>query len=235
MKKIILSLLFISTVLFMANWSKQTSDVSGDRKHRINFYGKIITIGNKDKEKTIENISIDNIFKQIPVYETPTTPTKDIDPKAHLLKANPRDLLEDVRIDLSEIKSIETKRENDNPVIWEYREATAAEKAEKKETASGKVNNEFVEIIVINNDNSKNNYLIEIKKNINFDQRGETAENVTEEKKSADPIESKISFKGLSKLTIEGYTDREMEKREKIKEEKALKDLDHQYPKGMVK
>lgn len=203
-KKVIISLLFTSTILFLANWAKQSSDISGNHKHRINFHGKIITIGNQDQEKEIENISIDNIFKQIPVYVTPTTFTQDIDPKSHILKSNPRDLLEDVRLDLSEIKSIETKRENSDPVIWEYRD--------KKSDQQNKINNEFIEIIVISNDKTKNNYLIELRKTIHFDI-----------KNPAGPIESKVNFKGLSKLSIEGYVDRELEKKDKIKEEKPQK------------
>lgn len=206
MKKVILSSFCICTILVIANWGKQSSDLSGDNKHRINFYGKIITIGNQDQEKEIENISIDNIFKQIPFYVSPTTFTKDINPKDHTLTANPRDILQDVRIDLSEIKSIETKREDSNPVIWEFRDNKSGQK--------DKATSEFVEIIVTSNDKTKNNYLIELRKNVNFD-----------EKNPAGAIESKINFKGLSKLSIDGYTDRELEKKEKITEEKSQKTI----------
>ncbi|MFC1842252.1 hypothetical protein ACFLYU_01185 [Candidatus Dependentiae bacterium] len=216
MKKITLSLLFISALLLLSNWAKETSETAGDKKQRINFYGTIITVGNQDKAEKINNISAANIYKQIPVYVAPTTFTKDINPKTHTISANPKDILQQVRIDLAEIKEIKTKRIEGEPVIWEYKEKNGKQK--------GKIRREFIELIVTSNDDTKNNYLIELRKNLRFDI-----------KNAAGPMESKLNFKGLIKLTIEGYTDRDLEKKEKLekRKRKGKKGLNHKYKKGL--
>ncbi|MFC1841494.1 hypothetical protein ACFLYA_00295 [Candidatus Dependentiae bacterium] len=191
MKKPILTLTFISCILLLANWSKEASDdVSGNRLHRIDFYGKIITAANQDKKPEITNISIDNIYKQIPVYIAPTTFAKGIDPKIRTITVEPKNILTQAKLDLSETKYLIVKRINEEPVIWEYKDE------------SGRVKREYIEVEVVKNDNSKNNYLFEIRKDIIF--------NVDS---GAGPEEQKINLKGLIKLEIDGYRDRELEKK----------------------
>jgi len=213
MKKTILSFLSIITILIMANWAKETSEVAGDKLHRVNFYGRIITVGNQDQEPKIDNISIDNIYKQIPVYLAPTTFTKDINPKTFVIKANPKDILTQVRVDPAEMRSITVRRVEGNPVVWKYMDGD-------------KLRREYIEIIVISNDGSKNNYLIEANKKLHYN-----------EISPAGPKESKLNFKGLRKLTIEGYRDRELEKKKKLdrqyRKRKGKKGLNHRYGKGI--
>jgi len=212
MKKIIISTIFISSVFLLANWSKQVSEVAGDKKQRINFYGNIITVANQDKQPAIDNISIENIIKQIPVYVAPTTFTKHINPKTRTLTANPKNILLKVRIDLSEIKEIEPKRVAEEPIIWKYGEID-------KETGKLKVKREYLELIVIFNDNTKNNFLVEVAKELFFNIKNESG-----------PQESRLNFKGLVRLLIKGWEDRNLEKRNKLK--KIKKGLNHKYPKG---
>jgi len=213
MKKIILSSLSIVTLFIMANWAKQVSDVKGDRLHRVNFYGRIITVGNQDKEPKIDNISIDNAIKQIPVYLAPTTFTKNINPTTFTITANPKEILTQVKIDPAEIRTVTVKRVEGNPVTWKYKDGD-------------KTRREYIEISTTLNDNSKNNYLIDANKTLRFNKVS-----------PAGPLESTQNFKGLIKLTIEGYKDRDLEKNKEIKEKyrkrRGKKGLNHKYPKGI--
>jgi len=214
MKKIIIPAIFISSIFLLANWSKETSDVCGNRQHRINFYGTIVTIANQNEKQKIDNISIENLYKQIPTYLTPTTHTDKINPTKHTIKTNPKSILQQVRVDLSEINTIETKRVQGIPVIWKW----ITDRGKK-------IKREYIEVIAIYNDKTQQNYLVELNKRIFF--------NVTS---PAGPRESKITFKGLKSLTISGYEDRDLEKKDQFykRRTRPKKGLNHKYPKGQV-
>jgi len=195
MKKVSITVGCAAGILLLANWgAREKSEVRGDRLHRINFYGSIITAANRDKETKINNISIGNLIKQIPVYVAPTTRIKNkIDPTKYIIKAPPKDILQQVRLDLYETKYIRTKRVGGNPVIWKH----VKKEPRKKEY---KTKREYIEIIATSKDKTKSNYLIEKRKLLKYN-----------EISPAGPRESKINFKGLIKLTIDGYKDREFE------------------------
>jgi len=204
MKKYISCLVYIGAALIIINWgAKQKSIVSGDNLHRINFFGKIITVANQDKETKVDNISIENLIKQIPMYKAPTSKTDSIDPKKHIIRINPKDILPQKFFDLKEAGNIETKREAGNPVIWKYVEIV---RNPTTGATSFKEKREYIEIIVSppqdlkNKESKKNHYLVESRQLLRYN-----------EVSPAGPIESKLNFKGLYKLTIEGYRDRELE------------------------
>jgi len=211
MKKTILSLMSIMTIFIMMGSGKQASDGLGDKLHRINFYGRIITVGNQNKEIKINNISIDNLYKQIPVRLAPDSLTPNINPTTHIFKKSPERILPLVKIDPSEIKSVTVKRSEGNPVIWKWMD-------------KDKVKREYIELIVTSNDNSKSNYLIHANKRLFYN-----------EVSPAGPKETKLNFAGLMTLKIDGFTDRELEKRKKLEEKlrKRKKGLNHKYPKGI--
>ena len=122
MKKTSIFLGCVAAIMILANWgTREKSEISGDRLHRINFYGKIVTVANQDKEIDINNISIYGLTKQIPAYEAPTSMTATIDPTTHIITAKPDTEIPEARIDLSEIRIIKTKREGDSPIIWKYK------------------------------------------------------------------------------------------------------------------
>jgi len=73
MKKACFFALSAITFSTLYGWGTQESNVSGDKKHSINFYGTLETWANPGKKIKIENISIDNLYKQIPLYVKPAT------------------------------------------------------------------------------------------------------------------------------------------------------------------
>ena len=206
MKKLMCYFSFMLGALIVINWgAKQQNIVSGNNLHRINFFGTIITFANQDKETKVDNISIENLIKQIPMYEAPTSHTKNIDPKTHIIKANPKDILPQKFFDLRETGQIETKREAGNPVIWKYMEV----ERNAAGTSTLKEKRNYIELIVTPPKGpgaplpKKKNYLVESRQLLRYN-----------EVSPAGPIESKLNFKGLLQLTIKGYTDREFDKKE---------------------
>jgi len=202
MKKFFITVLFVAGLIILANWGPPTerSEVAGDRLHRINFNGKVITLVSKDTEIDVDNISIGNNVKQIPVYSTPTTSSKHIDTTKHRITANPEDFFPQVRIDLSEIKTIETIYNGGEPIVWKYIEGNR----KKGQSEDDKVKREYTEIVAVSNDDTKNNYLLENRLLLRFN-----------EKSKAGPKETKLNFKGLIKLTIEEYVDRDLKPKSK--------------------
>ncbi|GEM_PF-1836805 len=72
MRKTFVSLFGIVAIFILSGWGAQNSNVSGDKKHAINFYGTLETWSSPDTIINIENISIDNLYKQIPMLLKPT-------------------------------------------------------------------------------------------------------------------------------------------------------------------
>jgi len=203
MNKQITSIALITAIILMGNWGgRRVSQVSGDVLHRINFFGKLVPYANQDKTIEVDNISIGNNIKQIPVFVAPTTKTNNIDPNLHTIKSNPKDILQQMRFDLSEVQRLETKRDGANsPIIWKYMDGD-------------KTKREYIELVAASHDKTKNNYLIENRTLLRYNEKSP----------GGFPVEGKLNFKGVLKLTIEGYKDREMEKRKtRAKTEKKAK------------
>jgi len=93
-----LKLISISLIFLLCNWS-QDSNVSGDRKQKVNFFGEIET--KNDTKYKIDNISVGRIYKQIPLFEIQKNPQGNTaittDPRKGII----------TRYDLAEIATIE--------------------------------------------------------------------------------------------------------------------------------
>ena len=72
MKKIVSSVVSIGAIVLLAGWGTPESNVAGNKKHSINFFGTYQSWANQDRIINIENLSIDNLFKQIPMLLKPT-------------------------------------------------------------------------------------------------------------------------------------------------------------------
>jgi len=144
MKKIE-SILLASTMLcLLPQWTTQETTVAGNKKQRVNFFGTLETQeGNKYK---VENISVGMLYKQIPLYESPTEPSEN-----YALKKDPRKGIIS-RIDLSETETIQVPHPD---IVWSY---------QKK----GFHKTEYIEITVISKDQQKTkcNYLIDVRRKI---------------------------------------------------------------------
>ena len=66
-KKITLAAALI-TICMLAGWGSKDTNISGDNKQSINFYGTLSTWANPKEQIQVDNISIENIFKKIPMY-----------------------------------------------------------------------------------------------------------------------------------------------------------------------
>ncbi|MCK5632138.1 hypothetical protein KAH94_00135 [bacterium] len=76
MKKLHSACCGIIAATILAGWGSQESNIAGDKKHDTNFYGILQTWSNPDTKMAVENISIDNLIKQIPVFVKPSTTKK---------------------------------------------------------------------------------------------------------------------------------------------------------------
>jgi len=72
MKKTLAAFVAIGTICVLSGWGTRDSNVSGDKKQSINFYGTLETWASPGKTMEVENISIENIFRQIPMYVKPS-------------------------------------------------------------------------------------------------------------------------------------------------------------------
>lgn len=148
MKKELLLGPFVCAVLvLLANWTTQDTTVTGDKKHRVNFFGTLETQeGNKYK---VENISIGMKYKQIYFYEAPQEIPKDL-----MLTKDPRKGFV-AKIDLSEVTEIKVPH------------------PERKLTfKKGTAKKEYVEVVIIFKDEekTKRRYLIDPRKKIECDE-----------------------------------------------------------------
>lgn len=187
-------LLLIFSSLFLINIVQCTSFGSSTKelKQPVNFSGKITT--HQGQEYTVDNISINNLCKKIPMYAKPTTHAAPaMNPSTqHLeikLNGNPTtDFVTDTK-DLDELKEIQVPTPD---TVWYYQQKEHSRKIE------------YIEVIVITKSNTKNSYLLERKTPIYCD--GIDA---------AGPQEKIIPLSALKTLTIEGYTYRDTSKEKK--------------------
>jgi len=129
----------LSLIFLLTNWTDQNSTVEGRGIQKVNFYGTLTTHQNKILQ--IDNISVADIYKQIPVYEKPSPETVKA---KNSLETNPNIII--FSLDLSEIGEIQIPFPD---TTWTYQEN------------GRKV--EYLEIVVISNDTNKTKreYLIE--------------------------------------------------------------------------
>jgi hypothetical protein len=184
--KMIYTLVLISALLSINTthcWGSSQSNIAGDLKHDVNFYGKLIT--QQGQEYSVNNISIQGKYKQIVMYDKPikhaepalNSETKQLEIK---LDVNPSTDLSNAGIDLSEVSEIIVPSPN---TIWFYQKKDRQQKLE------------FIEVDVISKSNTKRSYLLERKTRINCD-----------EIDAAGPQEKNVPLSALDKLIIEGYS-----------------------------
>jgi hypothetical protein len=183
-----LSILFLcsGSILLLINWGTPETSVDGEKKQSINFYGSLVTHQNAMPIK-IDNISIDNKSKQIPMYEKPSTkqPSKMVNNgttrQEIMLDVDPRTELVTTKIDLSEVNEIEVPEPS---IVWTY----------KKEKGYRKT--EYLEVIIISNNEQKTkaSYLLDLRTKIYCD-----------EINTAGPIEKIVPLQAIKQLKIDGY------------------------------
>ena len=182
---LIISLLLSSNVIQATSFGSNTSK---DLKQPVNFSGKIST--HQGQEYIVDNISINNLCKQIPMYDKPSTQiestiNKDTQQKEMILEADPAGDI--TKIDLNEINKIQVPSPD---IIWYY--PTKGRRLE------------FIEVEVITKSNTKRSYLLDPKTSIYCD-----------EIDAAGPQEKIIRLGALKTLSIEGYTYRDTSKEKK--------------------
>lgn len=191
--------LIASCVLFI-NWSAQET-IAGGNKPSINFYGILKT--HQGKTYNVENITIDHILKQIPLYEMPSlealaaaTPhddekngaTNDSHPGTRLATNPVSGII--TKIDLSETSEMRVPQ---------------PEKIYYFQRKKGYRTLEFVEIEIISADKerTKHTYLIDADRKVYCD-----------EANPAGPIGKEVPVQSIQSLEIEGYHFRDTIKRE---------------------
>jgi len=181
-------LIFISIVLsclFLINWS-QESTLEGRNKPKVNLYGSLET--HTGKNLNVENITLGHMYKQIPLFETPTK--QDYDPNTGKLSYNPKDRTKRTitRIDLAEVAEIQ---------VAENKQFFFMRKGGRKIF--------YVPITIISNNpqKTKNTYLIEERRMLRADQIIPNGK----------PIEMDIPPKAVKHLVIKGYKEPKKEKK----------------------
>lgn len=184
--------LLIMSLLLSNNAIQGTSfgsNTSKDLKQPVNFSGKLST--HQGQEYIVDNISINNLCKKIPVYDKPLNHlpaafNNDTKQKEIKLETNPADITSTE--DLDEISTIHVTSPE---IIWYY------------EPKKGR-RLEFIEVIVITKSNTKRSYLLDPKTPIYCD-----------EIDAAGPQEKIVRLAALKTLSIEGYTYRDTSKNKK--------------------
>jgi len=97
MQKRLYPLFIVGAFLICANFSSQDSTIAGGEKPPINFYGKLTDSTGETYQ--VENITISNMYRQVPVYKEPTD--KGTDPSINI-----------TRLDFIEIYSISVPHPN---------------------------------------------------------------------------------------------------------------------------
>lgn len=172
----------------MINGTSFGSNTTKDLKQPVNFSGKLTT--HQGQEYTVDNISINSLYKQIPMYDKPTlqiepTVNSNTKQKEMKLQADPADDI--TKIDLSEVSKIEVPSPE---TTWYF---------EKKGRRL-----EFIEVVVITKSDTKRSYLLDPKTPIYCD-----------EIDAAGPQEKTVRLAAVKTLTIEGYTYRDVSKGQK--------------------
>ena len=190
-----LSLAAIAFVL-LPHFSSQDNTVNGGAKPAVNFYGNVTDLRETFKA---QNITLDRLYKAIPVYQQPPlTTTKAIPASSknlenttltsedhqknnptHTRSYDPSDNI--TRLDLSEISKI-TISPSQTPQKFGNREYIV------------------IEVISKDSEKSKNAYMIEADKRLFFDQIN-----------SAGPIEKEIKLRSIIEITVDGYKQQEVD------------------------
>jgi len=188
MNKTLTPILGLIILITLVNWSSETSD-GGKRDLKVNFYGTLKTRSGEQFE--VDNISIEWLYKEIPLYETPDNQEK-LKPD-HVLSKNPlKGII--TRIDLSEVYAIRVPAPD---ITWTY----------QKE--KGYRNTEYVEIAVVFEDQkTTHNYLININRKLRC-----------RETNSVGPIEKEVPFQAVNELIIKGHRARDREEEKACKKE----------------
>jgi hypothetical protein len=176
-------LLGISSTAFPTSMGEKSS-VDGDSKYPVNFSGTIIARNGSKFE--VDNIAIGGRYKQIPVYDEPTTFTQK-----GLLTTDPRDQKINIvtKVDLAEVDTIRV----DDPLLWVY----------QKEKTTSTV--EFIEIIVVfkkgaaETTSPEKRYLMDLRTKITCDELNEV-----------ELVEKIIPFSAIMSLTIKDYRHRDV-------------------------
>lgn len=180
-----ISLLFNISIL---NGTSFGSNTNKDLKQPVNFSGKLTT--HQGQEYIVDNISINNQYKQIPMYDKPTMhaePTFNNDTKQKEIKLEDNPANDITKIDLSELNQIHIPSPE---TIWYYQK-----KGPRKE---------FVEVVVTTKSNTKRSYLLDPKTSVYCDQID-----------PAGPQEKMVRLPAVNVLTIESYTCRDTSKDQK--------------------
>lgn len=179
-------LILISSLLSasMLECTSMGSTTTKDLKQSINFSGKLTT--HQGQEYIVDNISIDNKYKQIPMYSKPLNhaePMLNSETKQQeiQLETDPAD--DNGAIDLNEVSKIHVPSPE---IIWFY---------QKKPRQARQ---EFIEVEITTNSNTKRSYLLSPKTPIYCD-----------EMDAAGPQEKTVRLLALNTLTIEGYSYRD--------------------------
>lgn len=212
MNKSLYTLLGITTIIVLSGWGTPESNVAGNKKQAVNFFATLETWANPGTELKIENLSIDNLYKQIPLYLKPALATPSTDTttaidcskccpgkvgltqkyKEFILTGDPRNTLIEKKMDLAEVSEITIPHPDE---MWTY----------QKE--KGYIKAEYIEIVISskNNQKTKTSYLLEKRKRIYADRISE-----------AGPEEQEIPLEAVKSLKIEGYNNRKLEETKKI-------------------
>ncbi|HSC24988.1 MAG TPA: hypothetical protein VLB80_02095 [Candidatus Babeliales bacterium] len=185
---LISSLFSLHTILSTSFGSSTTKDF----KQPINFFGQLIT--HQGQEYTVENISIQEKYKDIIMYDTPVqhgeaiinNDTKQLEIK---LEQNPTTDFAKTTIKLEDVKQIEVPSPE---TIWIYQKKEHQQK------------HEYLELKITYQDKLKKSLLLERKTEIHCD------EVTAESQKKIIPLSA------LKKLTIEGFVCRPETKNQSI-------------------
>src|SRR5260221_961907 len=185
---LILITLVCNNIILCTSFGSSTKDL----KQPVNFSGKVTT--HQGQEYVVDNISINGMYKKIPMYAKPATHAESVmsPTTKHLeikLDGNPATDFVKATIDLEELKEIQVPTPD---TVWYYQAKEHQQKIE------------YIEVIVITKSNTKSSYLLERKTPIYCD--GIDA---------AGPQEKIIPLVALKTLTIEGYTYRDTSKENK--------------------
>ncbi len=182
---LILIMLVCNSIVQCTSFGSSTKDL----KQPVNFSGKVTT--HQGQEYVVDNISINNMYKKMPMYAKPAThpeATMNQTTKHSEIKLNENPTTDFVKaaIDLEELKEINVPAPE---TVWYYQAKEHQQKIE------------YIEVTVITKSNTKSSYLLERKTPIYCD-----------EIDAAGPQEKTIPLAALKTLTIEGYTYRDTSK-----------------------
>jgi hypothetical protein len=206
MNKKISLLVYPLLIIVLANWSSSESSGDGYRQHRVNFYGTIYTCHEDGRSYTVDNISLSNLIKQIPLYEIPSSIAPAGAEHKSKLTSNPRKGII-TRLDLSEISEIIVPEPE-----FEYFFQ------EKK----GAAKTNYIEIEIVYNcpEQKEASYLIETTRKI-----------LCNEINPAGPVEKEFPVQSFCRLIIRGYKNRDEEEK-KMRNYRQAEELKKQLKKS---